>query len=193
MDKLIEHQKKEPITARGDVYTLRHLFDGDMTKFVYAWALREPILVEAYYEGGFEAVEKIRDIKYQFIPHRTIKWLKPSMIQSWSLDIVVSIGEALQNNLPHDIIMERTKELPGLAGAGSYNSEHLYRTACIVLGRKHPSREFVIMGSGTDYSELIELGIKNMDEMDKKWREITNIPYIDAGELAYLVCKTRKV
>ena len=190
MKALISYQKKEPITSRGDVATLIRHFDGDMTKFVYAWALREPILVEAYYRGGFEAVVAIGKVKYEFIPRLAIRWLKPDVIQTWPTEIVVSIGEALRDNVPHRGVMDRVKKLPGFSGTGSYNSEHLYRTACLVLHRKHPSRNFVKMGSGTKYNELIQAGIENMDDFETKWREMTNIPCVDAGELAYIVCMT---
>lgn len=116
MLKLVEFHIDNPITERGDVRTLIDCFDGDMTKFVYEWALREPALVKAFYKGGFRAVEKVGKIKYEFIPKLAVRWLKLDKIQSWAGDVVESIAEALKQNKPHTFVMKLMKQLPGFAG-----------------------------------------------------------------------------
>ena len=88
LTKLATFNEQNPIMERGDVATLKRNFDGDWEKFIYAWALREPPLVNAHYSGGFGAVEEVGKIKYEFIPKLAIRWMKPEAIQQWDNTIV---------------------------------------------------------------------------------------------------------
>ena len=88
LTKLATFNEQNPIMKRGDVATLKRNFDGDWEKFIYAWALREPPLVNAHYSGGFGAVEEVGKIKYEFIPKLAIRWMKPEAIQQWDNTIV---------------------------------------------------------------------------------------------------------
>ena len=184
IQNLTTYNCKHPIMERGDVATLKRHFDGDWVKFIYAWALREPPLVEAYYSGGFAAVEKLGDIKYEFIPSLAVKWMKPDVIQEWDHEVVKQLALAFATNLgAYKRVKKNIKKLPGF---GAYSMEHIYRTACLMVGMTHPSRTFIRMGSGADYSGLKRLGIHNMADFER------HCPDIDAGVLAYLVCMSGK-
>jgi hypothetical protein len=83
----------------------------------------------------------------------------------------------------HEQIVKITRKLTNI---GQYSSEHLFRTACVVFGQKHPSNKFVIMGKGSSkvvYDNLRKVGIKNMADLNRG----LEIP-IDAGELSYYLC-----
>ena len=82
-------------------------------------------------------------------------------------------------------------------GFGDYNVEHLYRSAIVACGLRHPSNDFVCMGSGANASmydkHLRRHGIMNMTDMNRAflaWSSShdTDPVRIDAGELAYLMC-----
>ena len=71
-------------------------------------------------------------------------------------------------NRPGDLyINEPKKVIKKLPGFGSYSMEHIYRTACLMVGMTHPSRAFIRMGSGADYNELKRLGIRNMADFEQ--------------------------
>ena len=73
-----------------------------------------------------------------------------------------------------------------LKGIGTYSKEHLFRTACLVCNKKHPSKAFVVMGGGASkkhYQLLTAAGINNIDELDHHLG--TNL---DAGDVAYYFC-----
>ena len=63
-----------------------------------------------------------------------------------------------------------------------------------MVGAKHPSKCFIKMESGANYSALRELGIMNIDQLNHELTNlITNRGYnrIDAAEIAYLICMNK--
>ena len=79
-----------------------------------------------------------------------------------------------------------TKMASKLKGVGQYSKEHMFRTACLVKGKKHPAKKFVIMGSGaskTKYQKFVKSNIRNVADVNKMLKS-----NIDAGEIAYYLC-----
>ena len=186
------------IQDRGDIATLKSHFDGDYIKFIYAWGMREPKLVCAFYEGGFE-LAKITPCKYKFLPTRLVKHMKPHMLETWNVAIVREVAHGLKqametpNMHSYKRAIKCARRLPGV---GLYSSEHLYRTCCIMNNIKHPSNTFVKMGSGanhTKYDTLRSFGIFDIPTLNQKlfyWDPhfYDRTVYMDAGELAYILC-----
>ena len=115
--------------------------------------------------------------------------MKPEAVEKWDTSELAEIlGSTMQKPVlsaeDHFRITEAAEKLPGV---GQYSKEHIFRTACLVAGKKHPSTEFVVMGSGTNYEPLYREGIMNMNDLNSKW-DIS----MDAGELAYHVCMLKK-
>ena len=186
----------EPLENRGDVKALKHHFNADQNviKFIYAWAIREPTLVDAYYSGGFN-LAKQTTTEYKFLPNRLIKYMKPEVVEKWPLQDVVDLAYVLM----YKDYRAATKAAAKLPGVGVYSKEHLYRTWLTIQDKKHPSRHFISMGQGADYKLLRENGIKDMTHFKERARMILGVALstevvssylcmMDAGRLAYLIC-----
>jgi hypothetical protein len=195
----------EFIGTRGDVVAIREAMskieDEDgisrFRKFIFIWSLREPVLIKAYCDANFDMTKIVEtNVSYAFLPKLLISKHKPSnLINEWENEeaTILELSSALfqcfghGNKEPtisdHEQIVKIAKKLPNI---GDYSSEHLFRSACLAMGKKHPAIDFVIMGSGannTQYDKLKKLGFKNMTDVNK---ELEN--FIDAGELSYYIC-----
>jgi len=188
---------ENPITERGDIITLKKHFDGDWEKFIYAWAMREPEIVDAFYENGFEGAKQVK-VKYEYLPTRLIRYMKPEVVETWDTSTVAKLLQILfmeeedwaPKSFWYEQVMKWASKL--LHGVGKYSQEHLVRTACLMMDEAHPSNEFVIMGGGADekkYQIFRDNGINNMKQFNEALKQINpDYPHIDAGDLAYLLC-----
>ena len=193
LSSMMEFRKAEPIHLRGDILGLKKNFDGITPKFIRAHAMRETALVNAFYQGGFEAVKKVGKIKYIYLPRLLIRYMKPEAVETWTDESVQLLADKLKQAVQSGTVADykmAIKFAKKIKGIGAYSSEHLFRSACLMVGTKHPSKSFVRMGSGANYSTLRKLGITNIDQLN---HELTNRGYdtIDAGEIAYLICMNK--
>ena len=193
VEKFCEVRRKNHIEERGDIVALKRHFDGDWEKFIYAWAMREPAFVTAFYEGGFEKAKAVKT-KYKYLPTRLVRWMKPNAVQEWDKDVVKSLASLLQQAGKSERLYKQTVKKAGLLpGIGQYSREHVYRTALCVCNASHPSKSFVEMGAGANkarYNLLRDEGIHDMYDLNEVLRELDE-DEMDAGELAYLLCKIK--
>ena len=204
---MVSFNRRCPIWERGDVQALKRNFDGDWCRFVRAWAMREPVLVAAFYEGGFEGAKRVAaSTRYEFLPRRLVRWMKPEAVEQWSEGCVRQVAAALSAYFSEPTSVD--DRLAGyrrilrvasmLPGVGRYSQEHLVRTACLVMDHWHPSSEFVMMGGGADrcsYLPLADLNIRDLLDFNiAMWDSFNDdtLPWVDAGELAYIVCMMPK-
>ena len=130
----------EPLTERGDIATLlTHFRDDsieDITRFIYAWAIREPALVEAFYSAGWSGAKRVKGFKYKFLPARVVCYMKPEIVEHWDQSTVHLLAELLRlmwENASHQYdfkwyARQLTKHAKKLKGISTYSSEHLLRT-----------------------------------------------------------------
>jgi hypothetical protein len=191
----------EPIASRGDMRQLKSCFEKnkDWATFIRAWAIREPYLVRAFYRGGFKHALACPHRRYQYLPLRLVKYMKPSVVARWSYKTVQQVGnrlgQALRTGTVEDYKNFVRLTIRLLHGVGKYSAEHLYRTGCLMMDVSHPSQEFVVMGTGatsTSYKFLRCHNIRNMQELNSAMKTRGRSP-LDAGELAYLVCMGNKI
>ena len=193
----------DPIESRADIIALKTCFVSLLETqtpllawfhFVYIWALREPVLIQQYVENNYDLRALIGlKIKYQYIPKLLVRFMKPKMlIENWNTIKVYELAHILNAIFAddRDVTMSEykkiTKAFSTFKGIGVYSKEHFFRTACLVKGKRHPSKDFVVMGGGASkqkYKILKELGINNVSDACKKINKD-----IDAGELAYYLC-----
>ena len=195
----------EPLTERGDIATLlTHFCDDsidDIKRFIYAWAIREPALVEAFYSAGWYGAKRVTHFKYKFLPTRVVCYMKPEVVEHWDPRVVQSIAQLLRlmwANASNQCdfqwyARQLTKHAKKIKGISTYSSEHLLRTACVMKNLRHPSETFVPMSPSLvgKYNMFREWGITNMKELHEamaKYEHVDTIKNIDAGEFAYLMC-----
>ena len=187
------------VNDRGDITTLKDHFDGDYVKFIYAWGMREPALVEAFYRGGFACAKQV-SVKYRYLPLRLVKHMKPAVIkEKWDVELVTTVAKYLKKAMESQSINDYyklTKIASKLPGVGQYSKEHLYRTACLLNEIPHPCKKFVEMGGGSNYvkyNPLRQMGIFSIRQLNEKLQELyPNSNHIDAGNLAYIICMLNK-
>ena len=123
--------------------------------------MRETDKVAAHYKGGFEAVEKIEksgQVKHVYLPKLLIQHMKASVVKTWDADLVQLVAEALEKAIKSRSIsdykefVKHAKKIPGM---GKYSYEHLYRSACVMMGVRHPAKNFVEMGLSLYFASRI--------------------------------------
>ena len=183
-----------PICSRMDVATLKRHFNGDWVQFIRAWALREPSLVTQYYARP----RRLRMLKvvggYKYLPNRCIRYLRPTEIAKWGPttlnNVAASLVKVVQSGKRRDY-QRFSKTARNLRGIGQYCTEHLLRTALLMVNKRHPSPKYVVMGSGASrrkYDIFKRHGITNMAQFNSCARAMGYMHRIDAGELAYAMC-----
>ena len=222
-ERLLAWRANHPIADRGDICTLRAHFDHRRPDcwrtFIFAWALREPRLVDGFYDNGgtFAGWCPPQDVKYRFTPALLVRHVRPqTLLTNWVIEpkgaqtiarLARLLGDFERRAVDPDgshggngcvlykLYKKITRTARQLRGVGVYASEHLFRTACLMLEVAHPSPLFVVMGSGADrqaYDVLRHAGISNLAILNAVVREVHTgaAPFsqIDAGELGYLVC-----
>ena len=197
MRQLHDFHRDNPIGMRGDVLALSLFFDGDWARFVRAWGLREPLLVRAFYYNHDQAYSTEVMIRYKYMPRLLRHQMKPSQVQAWDKSKVNLLAQVLERAVKsgtvkdYKLVCKVATQIPGI---GTYSKEHLFRTACLIKGTKHPSPKFVTMGSGANnarYAIFRDHGVKNIAEFNAKATSLGCPMDVDAGELAYLVCMVK--
>ena len=183
------------INDRGDISTLKEHFNGDYFQFILAWAQREPALVREFYKGGFEHSKRI-SVTYKFLPIYLVRYMSPFRVQQWDKVLVKKLATQLEKAMNSGILEDykQTKRIAAkIRGIGPYSKEHLYRSALLMTGKRHPSTEFVKMGSGACYDLLRQVNIKNIHELNTELQLIyPGSEEIDAGNIAYIMCSMLK-
>ena len=191
---IMKYTMSNPIGTRMDVVTLKWHFDNDWEKFIRAWAIREPSLVESYYATP----HMLRTLKlrggYKYLPKRCIRYFRPTQVAIWDsatiCDIADKLARFIESALEEDYRSFSTSAAR-IRGMGQYSTQHLLRTAFLVSGKRHPSPGFVVMGSGASkskYEIFTRNGIANIAAFNALSYSIGYREAIDAGELAYAMC-----
>ena len=103
---MMDFRKKEPIHQRGDILALKLNFDGDWEKFIRTWAIREPALVNAYHQGGFEAAIKLGKVKYAHLPTRLTRYMKPKAVETWTDESVRLFAKELKQSVENGAVAD---------------------------------------------------------------------------------------
>ena len=194
--KIMTYIASHPISAREDVACLKQCFNGNWEQFVTAWALREPVLVRRYYATPSNRTVRYLKLKggYKFLPTRCVKYMKPSQIAQWSPTLVREVACTLQEaveslNLDNYYQFKRVaRKVPGI---GQYSTEHLFRTALLMVDKRHPCVAFVVMGTGASnrkYDTFRHHGINNLAAFNACAHALGYTQLLDGGELAYALC-----
>lgn len=202
LNKLLLTKQTMPIAMRGDILTLKEYFSQKhLRKWLLAYLLREPQLVSAFFENGWEGVEAAPK-KYEYLPRRLISKLSPAKLRALSKSKLRNVERGMcrviENPTSCDAITNLETAMRTLPGVGDYVCKHFTRTLLLMIDVPHPSTEFIVMGSGASnarYQILLRRhGIHNLamlhDELMYHF-PTAHVGRIDASELAYLICMTK--
>ena len=194
------------ISDRGDVVGIREAFlDLDtnlegrkrFTHFIYYWALRDPDMIQDYVREDHN-LNAAKRKKYRTTYMKRLRiYLKPEVIEvRWSSVAQQTAIEKLADRL---YLFEQDKAAPTmldgkeiislaseLYGVKEYASTHLFRTACLVLGKDVPGDNFFVMGQGADAAKFRVLTSHGLTCLTDINAELDNP--IDAGELSFYMC-----
>lgn len=215
---LCQCNENDNIQKRPDICVLRTLVHGAILQSsfsahsgtaVFLWALREEVYIDAWMAalsaGGSikdckDAVMAVPKAPYahdQSWPATTFNCvLTREHICDWPEQSTTELGHALNRAVStgdigdYDRAMTSSSHLKWL---GVYGPANLVRAAFTIQTQPvpHPSKQFIDMGGGANYNFFMNRGITNMDELNNICHNCGANFQLDAGNLAYLLCRLK--
>lgn len=199
LSALLLTREAMPLTLRGDIVALRERFSKKhLRKWLLAYLLREPQLVSAFFEDGWEGVMAAPKA-YRYMPRRLVGKLNASRLRGLSKAKLRAVERemhgVLEDPRSQTAIGKLEAAMRRLPGVGDYVCKHFTRTLLLMIDAPHPSGDFIVMGAGASkgrYRHLLhrhgihDVGMLN-DALERHLGTVV-AHRIDAAELAYLMC-----
>lgn len=207
MGQLISFRDTNPLRMCPDIIVLRLCFNmmghrvvDPWYEFVIMYALGDPIIVEAYVTFGWEYVIQHYGIasgyRYRHVSSRSVQYRRPERIRDWDPVAIQAMADAIMVAVNTRTRASHTAACrlahTSLHGVGVHSAEEMLRAAYMMdHSASHPFTTFLQMGEGSSksrYEVFVNEGIRDITDFNAVAATMGLDSWVDAGELAYLVC-----